>query len=222
MHGPTQQAASRRGAAAPATARCIALAAPGSPPTAATSRTSSPSHRHTPAPHAPKSRMALSAIASKTGCTSVCAWLIARRISAVAVCRSSGLGEVLVARLELVEQAHVLDGDHRLVGEGLEQLDLLRRRTGAGARGSRRSRPIGVTPRAASAPRATARRPRERAPISPARRRNRRTRSSRSATWTTGARQDSPRDRLSESPGAARRSTGVAQSGSASVARPTR
>ena len=29
------------------------------------------------------------------------------------------------ARLHLVEQAHVLDRDHRLVGEGLDQLDLL-------------------------------------------------------------------------------------------------
>ena len=33
-------------------------------------------------------------------------------------------GQVAVARLELSEQAHVLDGDHGLVGEGLEQLDL--------------------------------------------------------------------------------------------------
>ena len=30
------------------------------------------------------------------------------------------------ARLHLVEQADILDGDHRLVGEGLDQLDLLR------------------------------------------------------------------------------------------------
>ena len=29
------------------------------------------------------------------------------------------------ARLHLVEQPHVLDRDHRLVGEGFEQLDLL-------------------------------------------------------------------------------------------------
>ena len=34
------------------------------------------------------------------------------------------LGEVAVARLQLLEQADVLDRDHRLVGEGLEQLDL--------------------------------------------------------------------------------------------------
>ncbi len=34
-------------------------------------------------------------------------------------------GERLVARLHLVEQTNVLDGDHRLVGEGLQQRDLL-------------------------------------------------------------------------------------------------
>src|SRR5262249_28952814 len=36
------------------------------------------------------------------------------------------LGELARARLHLVEQPHVLDGDDGLVGEGLEQLDLLR------------------------------------------------------------------------------------------------
>ena len=40
------------------------------------------------------------------------------------------LAEVVVARLQLLEQAHVLDGDDRLVGEGLEQRDLLVARTG--------------------------------------------------------------------------------------------
>ena len=34
-------------------------------------------------------------------------------------------GQFARARLHLVEQAHVLDRDHRLVGEGLDQLDLL-------------------------------------------------------------------------------------------------
>ena len=34
------------------------------------------------------------------------------------------LGQIGVSRLELLEQAHVLDGDHRLVREGLEQSDL--------------------------------------------------------------------------------------------------
>ena len=35
------------------------------------------------------------------------------------------LGQLARARLHLVEQPHVLDRDHRLVGEGLDQLDLL-------------------------------------------------------------------------------------------------
>ena len=35
------------------------------------------------------------------------------------------LGQLAGARLHLVEQAHVLDRDHRLVGEGGDQLDLL-------------------------------------------------------------------------------------------------
>ncbi len=33
--------------------------------------------------------------------------------------------ELVGARLHLVEQPHVLDRDHRLVGKGLDQLDLL-------------------------------------------------------------------------------------------------
>ena len=41
------------------------------------------------------------------------------RISLVAVCCSNAL-------LEFLEQPHVLDGDHRLVGEGFEELDLRR------------------------------------------------------------------------------------------------
>ena len=42
---------------------------------------------------------------------------------------------LLLERLfRLVEQAHVLDGDHRLVGEGLEQRDLLVGETAAAAR----------------------------------------------------------------------------------------
>ena len=34
------------------------------------------------------------------------------------------LGEIARPRLHLVEQAHVLDRDDRLVGEGLDELDL--------------------------------------------------------------------------------------------------
>ena len=36
-----------------------------------------------------------------------------------------GRGELTIARLELFEQSHVLDGDDGLVGEGRYQLDLL-------------------------------------------------------------------------------------------------
>ena len=63
------------------------------------------------------------AMVSNTGCTSVCDWLITRRISLVAVCCSSASVRS-IACLELIEQAHVLDRDHRLVGERLEQRDL--------------------------------------------------------------------------------------------------
>ena len=35
------------------------------------------------------------------------------------------LAQIARARLHLVEQPHVLDRDHRLVGEGRDQLDLL-------------------------------------------------------------------------------------------------
>ena len=57
-------------------------------------------------------------MASNTGCTSDGEVAITFRMSAVAVCRSS-------ASLRLVEQPRVLDGDHGLVGEGLQQTDCL-------------------------------------------------------------------------------------------------
>ena len=69
-----------------------------------------PSHRRT----------ALSAIASNTGWRSVGELEITRRISAGRRLLLEGLRQVAVARLQLLEQAHVLDGDDRLVGEGLE------------------------------------------------------------------------------------------------------
>ena len=58
---------------------------------------------------------------SMTGWRSVGELAITRRISPVAVCCSSASVSPVSAR----EQPHVLDGDHRLVGEGLEQRDLL-------------------------------------------------------------------------------------------------
>ena len=71
------------------------------------------------------SRAALSTIASSTGCRSNGERLMTLSTSAVAVCCSQRLGQLARARLHLLEQPHVLDGDDRLVGEGLEQLDLL-------------------------------------------------------------------------------------------------
>ena len=54
------------------------------------------------------------ATAVSTGVTSVGDWEMTRRISAVAVCCSSAFAQ-------LGEQPHVLDGDHRLGGEGLNE-----------------------------------------------------------------------------------------------------
>ena len=50
---------------------------------------------------------------------------MARRISLVAVCRSSASVKLTVALLQLLEEAGVLDGDDGLVGERLQQRDLL-------------------------------------------------------------------------------------------------
>ena len=79
------------------------------------------------ASRAPQNRRAAVATATSTGWTSVGDCEIARRMSAVAVCCSSVSREIAVARLQLLEQAHVLDGDDRLVGEAGDQLDLLLR-----------------------------------------------------------------------------------------------
>ena len=55
-----------------------------------------------------------------------------------------GLGEVAVASLQFLEQPHVLDGDHGLVGEGFEKGDLfLRERTDL--RSANHNRPDGNT-----------------------------------------------------------------------------
>ena len=45
--------------------------------------------------------------------------------SDVAVCCSNDFGKLARALLLRLEQPRVLDGDHRLIGEGLDQLDLL-------------------------------------------------------------------------------------------------
>ena len=51
--------------------------------------------------------------------------LSARLTSPSAVSSSTERVSVLRPRLEFLEQPHVLDRDHRLVGEGRDQLDLL-------------------------------------------------------------------------------------------------
>ena len=68
---------------------------------------------------------AFSASVSKTGWRSKVDRPITLSSSLVAVCCSSATRQLAVARLQLGEQPHVLDGDDGLVGEGLEQLDLL-------------------------------------------------------------------------------------------------
>ena len=83
-----------------------------------------PSNRQTPETVASQSRQACSAIVSNTGWTSVGELEITRRISPVAVCCSRLSVRLAVARLQLFEQPDVLDGDDRLIGEGLEELDL--------------------------------------------------------------------------------------------------
>ena len=73
-----------------------------------------------------------------------------RRMSLVAVCVSSAVGQLAVARLQLGEQAHVLDGDHGLVGEGLQQRDLRRSENGPGSGRADADRADRRRPRAAS------------------------------------------------------------------------
>ena len=73
------------------------------------------------------SLVALSTMASRAGCTSVSDLEMIRRISPVAVSRSSAFGQLSVPCLERLAQTLVLEGDRCLVGEGPEELDLLRR-----------------------------------------------------------------------------------------------
>ena len=61
---------------------------------------------------------------SNTGWTSVGELAIDAQDLARGRLLLEGLGQLAVARLQLREQPHVLDGDHRLVGEGLEEGDL--------------------------------------------------------------------------------------------------
>ena len=45
--------------------------------------------------------------------------------SAVAVCWAREFAEIARFRLHLLEQPDILDGDDRLIGEGLKQLDMM-------------------------------------------------------------------------------------------------
>jgi hypothetical protein len=78
---------------------------------------------------------ALRTIVSNTGCVSVVACVIARKISLVAVLLFECRSQVTVARLQLLEQPDILDRNDRLVGEGLEERDLsVRERSGLAPR----------------------------------------------------------------------------------------
>ena len=75
--------------------------------------------------YAPSNRTALATIASNTGCTSVCELTDdAQDVTGRRLCVERRR-QVTIAGLEFFEQPHVLDRDHRLVGEGLEQRDLV-------------------------------------------------------------------------------------------------
>ena len=70
-------------------------------------------------------RVAFSSMAWNTGSSSPGELEMTCSTSEVAVCCSSASVKLARARLHLVEQPHVLDRDHRLVGEGGDQFDLL-------------------------------------------------------------------------------------------------
>ena len=70
-------------------------------------------------------RIAFSSMASNTGPSSPGELEMTFSTSLVAVCCSSDSDSSSVRCLHLVEQPHVLDRDHRLVGKGGDQFDLL-------------------------------------------------------------------------------------------------
>ena len=82
---------------------------------------SSPSNVNTALKVASQSLSAFAAIVSKTGCTSVGELLMTRRISLVAVCRSSDSVRSRLRVCTSVSSRDVLDGDRRLVRERLHQ-----------------------------------------------------------------------------------------------------
>ena len=89
--------------------------------------TASSTKRYTAVDKPPISRLARSAMASNTGCTS----------DGEAGDHLQDVGRrglPLQRLLRLVEQPHILDGDHCLVGEGLQQLDVVIGETPGSAR----------------------------------------------------------------------------------------
>ena len=99
---------------------------------------SSPSNVKTCAELAPHSSSAAAAIVSNTGCTSVGDWLMTRRISLVAVCCSSASVRSRLRASSSVNRRTFSIAIDRLVGEGLEQRDLV----SGNSPGSRRYRMI--------------------------------------------------------------------------------
>ena len=99
----------------------------------------SPSDRDDPC-CAPHRRVAFSMSVSRHGWRSKVERLITLSTSLVAVCCSSASISSRFRASEFREQADVLDGDHRLIREGLQELDL--------ARGKRTTmpRPIAIAP----------------------------------------------------------------------------
>ena len=80
---------------------------------------------------APQSSTAEAISVLNTACRSNAERLMTFSTSEVAVCMLQRLGEVVRLGLHLVEQPRVLDRDHRLVGEGSDEIDLALRE-GAG------------------------------------------------------------------------------------------
>ena len=63
-------------------------------------------------------------MASSTGCTSVGERLMMPSTSARRRLMFQRFAQFRIALAEFLEQPHILDGDHRLIGEGFEQRDL--------------------------------------------------------------------------------------------------
>src|SRR5215510_9976305 len=94
-------------------------------PCVETLRNASPSHRNSAPNFASQIRVAFPSIVWNTPSNSLGELLMTPRTSEVAVCCSSELRQLARARLHLVEQPHVLNRDHRLVGKGFSQFNLL-------------------------------------------------------------------------------------------------